>query len=220
MPRRKVPLAIGEMYHICTKSIAEFKIFNSDKDYERMIDEIKFYSVQKPPCSFSLYKKLKGKSISKRFFHFDYSQKLVDVIAYCIMPTHIHFILKETKKYGIETFIRLILNSYSKYFNLKHKRKGPLWEARFANILIENDEQFLHVTRYIHLNPVTAYLVDNPGAWLYSSYKEYIGAIAKAEKICSFSEYLGMDIPSYIAFVSDQIGYQRELSSIKHLILD
>lgn len=136
------------------------------------------------------------------------------------MPTHIHLILQQLKNYGISRFMNLILKSYSKHFNIKHKRKGPLWEGRFKNVLVETNEQFLHLTRYIHLNPVTDYLVNKPEDWKFSSYREYIGLVDKDERICDFSDYLDMDIPSYQGFVNDRIVYQRELAQIKHLILE
>ena len=77
-----------------------------------------------------------------------------------------------------------ILNSYSRYFNTKQKRKGPLWEGRFENVLIKTDEQLLHLTRYIHLNPVTAYLVDQAKDWQASSYNEYLENSDFNECIC------------------------------------
>ena len=61
----------------------------------------------------------------------------VEIIAYCIMPTHFHLVVKQLKEDGISFFIQQILNSYSRYFNIKTKRKGPLWEGRFQNVIIE-----------------------------------------------------------------------------------
>jgi len=221
MPRRKVPLVNNELYHICTKSIAGFKIFNSHKDYERMLEAMRFYMLEKPPCKFCLFKELKENNGASRLVQLvDYTKRLVDIVAYCIMPTHIHLLLKQLKEDGISIFSKLLLKSYSQYFNLKHKRKGPLWESRFENILIENDDQLLHVTRYIHLNPVTAHLVDDPKNWKYSSYGEYIGLVKKADRLCEFSAYHDMKASEYVKFVKDAIGYQRELALIKHLTLE
>ena len=109
------------------------------------------------------------------------------------------------------------LLSYARYFNAKSKRKGPLWESRFNNVLIETDEQLVHLTRYIHLNPVTDHLVDKPEDWFYSSYKEYIGKVGDEDKICNFSDMLYIDPEKYKEFVNSQIGYQRELAEIKRI---
>ena len=145
-------------------------------------------------------------------------EKLVDIIAFCIMPTHIHLVLKQYEKNGISKFINLALASYSRYFNMKHKRKGPLWEGRFKNVLVKNDDQFIHLTRYIHLNPVTDYLVDNPRNWEYSSYKEYLNLTRSDEKLCNFRKYLDINAVKYEKSVIERIKYQRELAQIKNSI--
>jgi len=114
-----------------------------------------------------------------------------------------------------------VLNSYSRYFNTKHKRGSPLWKGKFKNVLVETDEQLLHLTRYIHLNPTSAGLVKKPEEWPYSSYLEYLGKIKKMDRICSYEDL--MDISpssSYKNFVESRISYQRELEKIKHLILE
>ena len=148
------------------------------------------------------------------------AEKVVQIVAYCIMPTHLHLILKQLKEDGIANFMRKVLNSYSHYFNIKHKRKGPLWEARFKNVLVRTDEQLLHLTRYIHLNPVTAYLVDKPEDWLFSSYKEYVSNVVDEERICKYNNILDIEPDSYKKFVEDRILYQRDLAKIKELILE
>jgi putative transposase len=149
-----------------------------------------------------------------------YKEKLVEIIAYCIMPTHLHLVLKQLEDNGISIFMNRILNSYSHYFNIKHERKGPLWEGRFKHILVEKDEYLLHLTRYIHLNPVTAYLVNKPEEWFASSYGEYLQDVKKDDKICKYSEILEIEPKSYREFIEDRISYQRELAKIKHLVMD
>lgn len=218
MPYRKVRIVKDEMYHICSKSIADFKIFNCEDDYERIKDEFLFYSAGKPVCSFYSFREL-NKISELRLRSENESNKIVNIVAYCIMPTHIHLILKEKQENGISAFMGAVLKSYSRYFNNKHKRKGPLWESRFTNVLIKNDEQFVHVTRYVHLNPVTAYLVNNPVNWKHSSFREYVNLIKEEDRICRFSEYLDMDAFAYRKFVNDQIDYQRSLALIKKLTI-
>jgi len=219
MPNRETPLVNGEIYHIFTKSIAGFKIFNTPNDFRRMLNTLIFYSSEKTPCKLSLFLKKQTNIDSKPALECS-AQKIVEIIAYCIMPTHIHLILKQLADDGISKYINLILKSYSKYFNEKYTRKGPLWESRFKNVLVETEEQFLHLTRYIHLNPSTAYLVNEPANWEFSSYKEYLGKTDRDKRMCNFLSYLYMDISSYENFVTDFIDYERTISKIKHLILD
>ena len=214
MPVRKLPLIEGKIYHIFTKSIAGFQIFRCNMDYRRMLQTLTYYNDEKPPLKFSSFLKTK-KGISE-IPHTP--TKLVKIIAYCLMPTHLHLILQQVKKNGISNYMGQVLKSYSKYFNEKYNRKGPLMESRFKNVLVETDEQLLHLTRYLHLNPVTAYLTEKPEDWIFSSYQEYIGE--KKERICEFEEFLDINGKDYKTFVYDRIDYQRKLAEIKHLLLE
>ena len=221
MPYRKTPLVESQIYHIFTKSIAGFRIFNSDYDFERILAAVCFYTTENPLSKLSLFieDKINLEEVKSKVLYAD-SVKIVEMLAYCFMPTHIHLVLKQLRPGGISKFINVVLKSYSKYFNVKYKRKGPLWEGRFRSVLVETDEQFLHLTRYVHLNPVSISLVDNPEDWKSSSYGEYIGRVDKKNRICAFDDYLDMDYSSYRKFVEDRIDYQRELEQIKNLIIE
>lgn len=217
---RKIPLVRSEIYHVFSKSIAGFEIFRNNKEFDRFKELIKYYKIEKPPLRFSAFIEIKKKNEFLQRHIFEKKENLVDVIAYCIMPTHIHLVIKQLKEHGASIFMSNILNSYTRYFNVKSKRKGPLWESRFQNIIIRDDEQLLHLTRYIHLNPVTAYLVNKPQDWKFSSYEEFLGKIEEDERVCNFSETLQIEPEVYIKFVNKQIDYQRELSKIKNLFLE
>ncbi len=85
--------------------------------------------------------------------------KSVEVVAYCLMPNHFHLLVKQVSEGGISKYLRQAINSYAKYFNTKYKRVGSLFQDMFRAVHIETDEQFIHVSRYIHLNPLVSYLV-------------------------------------------------------------
>lgn len=220
--RRKTILAEGETYHIFSRSIANFKIFNSDEDYQRMLYLMKYFQAQKPPTKFSYFMELKQVQqfgFLNYFESIDQDQtKIVQIIAYCFMPTHIHIILKQLRPNGISDFMSNVLNSYSRYFNTKYKRKGPLWESKFKNVLVENDEQLIHLTRYLHLNPVTANLVERPEDWQYSSYKEYIDEVDFP--FCQYDDLITTKSKEYRKFVLDRKSYQRELAIIKKQLVE
>jgi len=127
--------------------------------------------------------------------------------------------LKQLQDGGISTFMGNVLNSYSRYFNLNHHRKGPLWESKFQNVPVENDELLLHLLRYLHLNPVTAFLVDRPEDWPYSSYLEFIG-LPQAVKLCQVADLVSITPEKYQKFVNERANYQRKLARIKKLILE
>ncbi|MCM8804711.1 MAG: transposase [Candidatus Omnitrophica bacterium] len=210
---RKYPLVNEQIYHIYAKSIAEYKIFKSNTDFLRMEELLNYYKFEQS-IKFYVYQNLQDKKklvLSEGL--------LVEIVAYCIMPTHIHLILYQKHDFGISNFMEKILKSYALYFNNKYKRKGPLWAGRFLNVLIKTDEQLLHLTRYIHLNPVTAYLVERPEDWDFSSYREYIGN-KKNNCICKWNDFLEINVEDYKKFVEERKDYQRELAKIKNLILE
>jgi len=215
---RKEPLVTGFLYHICTKSIAGYKIFKFNEDYLRMLVMMKYYAYKEPPMKFSAYQKLEERRRCEIFQKLINKERIVEILAYCIMPTHLHLILSQLKKDGISLYMKNLLNSYTRYFNTKNKRKGPLWQGRFKSVLIKTDEQLLHLTRYIHLNPTSDNLVERPEDWSYSSYNEYLNN--SKEPLCSFSKYLNIDPKAYKAFVETRKDYQKRLSEIKHLLLE
>jgi putative transposase len=144
-------------------------------------------------------------------------RRTIDILAYCLMPTHIHLVLKQKRDGAIAQYMMRLLNCYSKYFNAKHLRCGPLWSSRFKGVSIKNDEQLLHLTRYLHLNPTSAGLVENPEDWKHSSYNEYLN---KKEVISTYKDTLNIDQVEYRNFVCERKGYQKSLSKIKSLLIE
>jgi len=114
-----------------------------------------------------------------------------------------------------------ITNAYSHYFNTRYDRIGHLFQGNFGAVRIESDEQLIHTSRYIHLNPVSSYLIEIKDLldYEYSSYPEYIndtrGFINTKEVLSYFKNK-----NDYRKFVEDQADYARKLENIKHLILE
>lgn len=222
MPRRKTILATGEIYHVITRSIAQIPIFDGQRDYQRAIEAIDFYQHSNPTISLSHYKRL-PKEVKEAFTkRLRKKATLIDILAFCIMPNHLHFLLKQKKNKGVSEFMRKFQDSYAKYFNTKYDRIGGLFQSMFKAVHIETNEQFLHVSRYIHLNPVSAYLIEIGQLTNYpwSSFPEYINKefrqFTNTKPILSFFK----NRKDYKKFVFDQAEYQRELQNIKHLILE
>lgn len=224
MPRRLTRFTTGEIYHIYNKSVGGTTIFNNTYSYQRMLNLIDYYRFADPPLRFSHYKRLSQES-KKKFMKklYDYS-RLIDIYSYCLMPNHFHFLLKQLIDGGIPTYLRNVQNAYAKYFNTKFDRSGSLFKLMFRGVRIENDNQLVHVLRYIHLNPLTGYLISDK-----KDLYDY--------KWCSFSSYTGRTTRNFlgkefmlkmfdrrketlIQFTLNQVDYQRRLSRIKHLILD
>lgn len=220
---RKDVLTTGEIYHIFTRSIVNFKVFNNDNDFERMRQLIKYYKVESE-LRYSDFVDLSV--VQKEGFNNAFNNimgdkdNLLQIIAYCFMPTHIHLVLKQLSEKGISIYMNNILNSYTRYFNTQHKRKGPLWESRFKSVLVKSDEQLQHLIRYLHLNPVTAKLINKPENWSFSSYQEYLSKVNGVMTICQFSDIFKIEPLAYKKFVNDQMSYQRNLATIKKLIIE
>jgi len=213
---------MDELYHIYNRSINEMEIFTNNNEYRRFTDAIRFYQVEKPQIKFSDFMEQKshrrgGISGINWGTLFPEKERLVEIIAYCIMPTHFHLLLRQLRGGGIPIFINNLLNSYTRYFNTRYKRKGTLWEGRSKKVLLMSDEQLLHTTRYIHLNPVTAHLVNKPEEWLWSSYHEYLleASESENERICNYDSVLDIKPSAYKKFVEDGIIYQREMAKAK-----
>lgn len=98
----------------------------------------------------------------------------IEILAYCLMPTHYHFLLGAADRTQASRFIQRLFNSYTQAFNRQNTRTGTLFESRAKFKRIETDEYLLQVARYIHLNPVEAGLVKYPEAWKHSNYEEFI----------------------------------------------
>jgi len=214
MPRRKVILANGEIYHIFSRSPRRIPIFTNKKEFDLFLAATAYYLQTKPPVKFSRYKEQPNK------YELDFSDPLVKITAYCLMSNHYHFILTQLKQKGITAYIHRLATSYSHFFNLKHQQKGPVFESKFKAVRVETQEQLIHLSRYVHLNPVTSCLVEKPEEYNYSSYKNYLGTeqshfVDPADVMVDFSS------PKiYEEFVLSRKNYQRELAVIKHLLLE
>ncbi|KKP88376.1 MAG: hypothetical protein UR93_C0015G0006 [Berkelbacteria bacterium GW2011_GWA2_35_9] len=215
MANYRTPLINDFHYHIINRSIAKYRIFSKKQVCERFVRTIGYY--QTYPQKLSLSKYLENKYENSTEPNKDSSQqdKLVEIIAYCLMPTHFHLILKQKVNNGISTYMSKVENSFTKYFNILNGRKGTLWEDNFKRILIESDEQLLHLTRYIHLNPVSAGLVAMPEYWDFSSYKEYLTRKNNNDGICNFRKIINIEPANYMKFVVERIEEQKQLSIIK-----
>lgn len=222
MPYRKIIIAPNEIYHVFNRSIAKLPIFLSSRDYQRALETFNFYHYEKPRLRFSFYNRL-SKEEKANFMKTleEKHEALVEILCFCLMPNHIHFLLKNLKENGISRFMRIFQDSYAKYFNTKTNRVGTLFQPMFKAVRIESDEQLIHVSRYIHLNPVTAYLINFEGLGKYpwSSYTHYLSEmksfISKEMILNQFKS-----IQDYEQFVLDRVDYQRELDSIKHLTFE
>lgn len=149
--------------------------------------------------------------------------KEVELLAFCLMPNHFHLLVKQKSLDGITKLIRAVCTNYVMYFNNKYDRVGTLFQGKYKAASVEEDIYFLHLSRYIHLNP---YPGSDPITYSFSSYSYYLGnkkaAWVKPEEILSFFKiarktYL-KDCLSYQSFVEDSLEDSREI--LNNIALD
>lgn len=224
MPYRKTPLIKGQIYHIVNRGVADLPIFLNKNDYLRAIEVMDFYRYYKPKLRFSYYKSL---PIEERLNFLndlrEKGKKQISLLAFCFMPNHFHFLIKEMEEDGVMFFMKNFSDSYAKYFNMKNKRRGPLFQSVFRTVRIESDDQFLHVSRYIHLNPYSSYLLKEIQEIEVFPYCSFIDYLQKRNPQLVDSNFLMNFFPTlekFKEFTYNQADYQRKLDEIKHLAFD
>ena len=200
----------GEYYHIFIRGVDKRKIFIRKHHYEKFIATIEhlmhFGTAQQHV-------------ITRQNQAF---QKKLSLICYCLMPNHYHFLIRQLEDEAISDFMHRLNTSYTKNFNLDRRRTGRLFEHTFKAVHIENEDQLLHVSRYIHLNPLVACLIDDLNIFFWSSFLEYIG---KRESVfCEKREILQYfpdnSCQKYREYVIDYVDYARSLQQIKKYLFD
>lgn len=213
MPYKQAVFANGEYYHIFNRGVEKRQIFLVKRDYQRFLETLIYYQNVNPPVRFSFSQMSSAPKRSRE-------KKLVEIICYTLMPTHFHLLLRQVVENGITTLVSKISNSYTKFFNTKYKRVGSLFSGPFKAVRIEDDEQLLHVNRYIHLNPLIDFLIKDLRFYPYSSYLEYLSI--SQTKICDkepiFSHF--KSISDYENFVLDREDYGRKIKQIERVLLE
>lgn len=222
MPGRITPLVTDEVYHVYNRGINKQPTFNTKKEYQRAMLATRFYRVSTPPIRLSKFLEQEKERQTEILELMDQAENLVQIICFCLMPNHFHFLLKQQKDGGISKFLGNFQNSYTRYFNTRNGRDGSLFLDQFKAKRIETDEQLIHVSRYIHLNPYAGFVIKTLGDlenYPWSSYPNYLsGNDEFIEPGFVLEMFKGVD--KYRRFVLDQADYQRKLKIIAHLTME
>lgn len=220
MPTRIDPLVEEGIYHIFNKSIDSKTIFKDELNVRMFLNLIEYYVSSRTPISYSKLKLIEP-SIRENIIQKTKIVKYfnVEIFAYCTMPTHYHFLLRYKRQQGITRFIANITNAFTRYFNIKNERKGPIFLPVFKSTRIISHAQLMHVMRYIHLNPYSSSLVKNLielSIYPWSSLPFYIFE-NKPPSFLNTSYILRnfKDKETLKKFIFDQAGYQKNLEFIK-----
>ena len=142
MPSRNIvkEYAPDSFYHVYARGTNKQKIFCDASDFRY------FRSL------FVRYLSNKHKK-SKDGVPYPHFTQRIQLLAYCLMSNHFHLLIFQKDIDDLQLFMRSIMTSYSRYFNLKYKRTGSLFESRYKASRIDSDQYLQHISRYIHLNP-------------------------------------------------------------------
>jgi putative transposase len=136
----------------------------------------------------------------------------VEVVCYCLLPNHFHFILQQRTENGISDFMRKLSTGYTKYFNKKNERSGHLFQGAFKAVAVETDEQLLYLSGYINGN-VEIHKIGKAEDWEWGSYKDYIGKRngATCNKKIILDEFKHIkDYQEYVKIVMRESGQRKE----------
>lgn len=170
-------------YHITSRGNLRDRIFYDDQDRERFLEIL---SRTKERYGFLLH-------------------------AYALMDNHYHLLI-ETPKANISQIMQNINTSYTVYINRKYQRCGHLFQGRFKGINVDKDGYLLALSRYIHLNPVRARVVQRPEDYPWTSYREFIkrkvehSLVDIGDILSIFSKERKMAIEAYREFVDRKEG--------------
>ena len=159
-------------YHVYNRGVEKRTIFEDEQDYKvflKYIEEV-LSPLDKQEANTKVI--LQGLSLQnvRRPVKSYYGK--VEMLAYCLMPNHFHFVVRQNDKESLEGLMRSLMTRYSMYFNKKYDRVGSLFQGRYKAVLVNEETYLLHLSRYIHLNPLE-YTSDLENT--YSSYLEYLG---------------------------------------------
>lgn len=163
------------IYHIYNRGVEKRDIFLDDQDYKIFLYYLKSYLLP-----FKQQEKSKLPYSVRFLKSLDLSEQ-IHLLAYCLMPNHFHFLVKQLTERAIVELMRRVSNAYVEYFNKKYDRQGPLFQGRYKARLVEDDIYFLYVSSYIHRNPLELFSgssleqqIKKLREFQYSSYLDYL----------------------------------------------
>jgi putative transposase len=214
-------------YHLYNRGVEKRKIFLDSEDFGVFLSYLKTYLL--PKDSNTLQEKLADEKIPwsqkdkiLKLLRLNNFSGSLSLIAYCFMPNHFHFLIHQKDATTIDQFMNSLCTRYSMYFNRKYRRVGKLFQGVYKAVLVETDEQLLHLSRYIHQNPVPLLQGVALQKYVHSSYPLYLGTpkIPWLNSNIILSSFNTSGFNSYKSFVENSDADVQTAELIKHTALD
>lgn len=202
-------------YHLYNRGVDRRTLFEDSQDYGVFLSYLKEYLLPKDETVLRQHLAdplitLQEKDKILKALRLNNFSGNISLLCYCLMPNHFHLLLKQNTEDAIDSFMNSLGTRYTMYFNRRYRRVGPLYQSVYKGVLIETDEQLLHLSRYIHRNPLSLQGVAlQTLSQQVSSYAEYLNLrrtewVNKEEIISNFS--LNKIAFSYKSFVEETEG--------------
>lgn len=216
------------IYHIYNRGVEKRRIFKSTGDLDQLLQTIAFYKYQQP-IRFSYFDRL-GPGIKSDYLRYHpqttETQKIA-ILAFCLMPNHFHLLIKPLRAEETSKMLSDVTNSYSKYFNKKYERVGPLFQGRFKSKEIRDNGSVINASRYLHLNPVLSSKTNPEGKkdilhrYSYSSFGDWVqtahNPIIDKDQVDDWVKLAG-GASNYRQFVESAVKSQVSLGIEKTII--
>ncbi|MEW5908143.1 MAG: transposase [Patescibacteria group bacterium] len=154
MAIRKEKFHPGEYYHIYSRTVLKVPEFKDYGNAKKLAQTFLVANSTNSTKTFDYIRKNINPPFQKIMDMVSKGDKLVNILCYSIMPDHYHLLLEELREEGITDFIRKCNTSIAKYINIKTDRSGALFESKFKSKHIDSNNYLLHLSVYIHLNPL------------------------------------------------------------------
>lgn len=158
MMRKEKPVA-GGYYHLYNRGVRQEPIFLENADNVRFIFLLLYcqlpLSLSNNEYHSSLFEKHGTFYLhaNRQQFEAALPRRRVELINFCLMPNHFHVTVLAREDTGVTKYMQRVLNAYTKYFNIKHKKTGHLFQGPYRLVRVKGNNQLLHLSAYIHRNP-------------------------------------------------------------------
>ena len=209
----------GSFYHVYNRGAHQALLFRDAADYQTFTQILSYYLLHPLGTALSILARHKTDQRYQKnkdpIFVENHPPSHI-LLAYCLMPNHFHLMLKQLNSdLTISDFMRRLSVTYAMYFNDKYHHSGTIMQGKYKNILVENEYQWLYLSKYIHRNPLhiqekqRSDLCKSLDEYPYSSYPNYLGK--RNEKWVDTSlildRYHRAPFQEYRSFVEDGAEY-------------